>query len=374
MMPTLFQTVYANRDTVARAWKANGGRVVGVIGDAVPEELVAAAGFLPYRLSGDPDLPLTNVRRYLHASFNKGQSERPIRLGWVEAIIEKLLNGSYDFIDYLVIPYTRKEIAQVFGKLRDVARDYPQFRLPPAYLLDRAALGGERAIAYNRARLVEFRGQLEIWSGQPIDDEAMVRAIDSSNRSRALIAKMQALRGISISGVETLAILGTSMVMPRIDHNAALEQLLTGARPAVSGTRVFVGGSAPDTDTLYRCIEDAGGQVVSENHDWGQRIAEHPVSTVLPPFDAIADRYQCYTSALTFPVSKSVAESTARATAASADVAIFSVNADDGYQMFETPGEIAALGLPSLYLSEQPYRLDAIATTARIAAFLANPE
>ena len=45
---------YQQRDQAARAWRSNGGRVVGYLCDNVPEELIMAAGFMPYRLSGDP--------------------------------------------------------------------------------------------------------------------------------------------------------------------------------------------------------------------------------------------------------------------------------------------------------------------------------
>ena len=49
-----FRHHYRHRDRAARAWKAAGGKVVGYLCDNVPEELIMAAGFLPYRLSGDP--------------------------------------------------------------------------------------------------------------------------------------------------------------------------------------------------------------------------------------------------------------------------------------------------------------------------------
>lgn len=352
-----FQHIYAHRDVAARAWKAQGGQIVGVIGEGAPETMIAAAGFLAYRLSGDPDLPLANVRHYLHASFNKGQSERPIRLAWVEAIIEKLLNGSFDFVDYLVIPYNRKEIAQVHTKLRDIARDWPQFRLPEAVLLDRAVLGDARAQAYNAARDNEFKAQLESWAGGSIGDAAIRAASDARDESRAEMAKVQQMRGVRLSGSDALAIMGASRMMPRDAFNRALKDLLASDLPPAAGKRVFLGGSAPDSDMLYRCIENARGQVVGENHDWGQRMFE-PEGV----------------SMVTFPLSRSVAACVARAKACQAEAVIHFVHADDSWQMWDVPDEqraLKAMGLPCLYLAQQPYRIDEVAITAQISAFLA---
>ena len=64
-----------------------------------------------------------------------------------------------------------------------------------------------------------------------------------------------------------------------------------------------------------------------------------------------------------------------QAALARVDAAIFFVLEHETAQVWETPDEIAALaerGIPSLHLSEQPYRIaDADGLREQIAAFLA---
>jgi benzoyl-CoA reductase/2-hydroxyglutaryl-CoA dehydratase subunit BcrC/BadD/HgdB len=144
--------------------------------------------------------------------------------------------------------------------------------------------------------------------------------------------------------------------MPRVDHNAALEALLARDLPKVSGKRVFLGGSAHETDTLYRMIEEAGGQVVGENHNWGQRIFEPGARATI-----------------TFPQTASIGATLSRAEACGAQAAIWFVHADDAWQIWEAPDERAALakaGMPCLTLNEQPYQIDEAAIASRIATFI----
>ena len=65
------QALYRQRDVAARAWKAGGGKVVGYVSDSMPEELVAAAGFLPYRLSGDPEAGFGTLAQYYYPLADK---------------------------------------------------------------------------------------------------------------------------------------------------------------------------------------------------------------------------------------------------------------------------------------------------------------
>jgi benzoyl-CoA reductase/2-hydroxyglutaryl-CoA dehydratase subunit BcrC/BadD/HgdB len=50
----LMQKHYQQRDLAAREWKDRGGKVAGYFCDNVPEEMILAAGFFPFRISGDP--------------------------------------------------------------------------------------------------------------------------------------------------------------------------------------------------------------------------------------------------------------------------------------------------------------------------------
>src|SRR5579884_4050907 len=125
---------YRQRDRAARAWKAAGGRVVGYVCDNVPEELMLAAGCLPYRLSGDPDAGAAALERYVQP-FAAPFSARTRGVGFADSMLNQLLDGTFDFVDLLIVPHTRKAI-QAFYRELSLAREVdPTLRVPELHYL-----------------------------------------------------------------------------------------------------------------------------------------------------------------------------------------------------------------------------------------------
>lgn len=184
-----FRHHYRHRDLAARAWKAAGGKVVGYLCDNVPEELIMAAGFLPYRLSGDPLVGANALDRYIEP-FAPPFSARNRGVGFVDAMLEMLLSGAFDFLDYLVVPHTRKTIQAIYRELSQARAAHPDLGLPELYYLDRAYTPFYASEVFNRQCLLELRSQLETWSGEPITDTALAEAIELSNTSRHLLQQL----------------------------------------------------------------------------------------------------------------------------------------------------------------------------------------
>ncbi len=355
---------YAERDRAAREWKARGGKVVGYFEDNVPDELIMAAGFLPYRLSGKPNVPTETLKKYLFPFWKKHSlAERQVKLGFINSMLDLLFRGEYDFVDYLVIPYSRKSILATWQQLRDAKEGYPELQLPETWILDRAMTPSFDSSIFNQQRIFDFRAQLEKWSGKPITDAAMSEAIETTNAQRAAIAELNALRAEKkVSGAEALALTSAGKLMPTKAHTellaAANKEI--AARAPRSGPSVFLAGSPQDNDQLYRVIEDAGASVVAENHYWGAPAAYYPVRTDMEPILAIADMYHAKPSSVVYPLQRAIDEIVERAQAARADAVIFSVYDNDNHEIWSVPDTIDALdaaGIPSLYLKQQPYLL-----------------
>jgi benzoyl-CoA reductase subunit C len=355
---------YTERDQAARAWKAGGGKVVGYFEDNVPEELILAAGFLPYRLSGKPDVPPERLKQYVFPMWKKHSlAERQVKLGFINSMLDLIFRGDFDFVDYLVIPYSRKAILAIWQQLHDAKVAYPQLKLPQTHILDRAMTPSFDSSLFNQQRIFEFRQQLETWSGATINDEALARAIRLTNAQREAIATLNALRvDGKVSGAEALALTSAGKFMPVTDHTSLLSEAnaAIARRPSRSGPRVFLAGSPQDNDQLYKVLEDAGGNIVAENHYWGAPAAYYPVVTDMEPITAIAHMYHSKPSSVVYPLQRAIDEVVERAVAARADAVIFSVYDNDNHEIWSVPGTIDALkvaGIPSLYLSQQPYLL-----------------
>jgi benzoyl-CoA reductase/2-hydroxyglutaryl-CoA dehydratase subunit BcrC/BadD/HgdB len=355
---------YVERGQAARAWKSGGGRIVGYFEDNVPEELILAAGLLPYRLSGKPDVPPDSLKKYLFPMWKKHSlAERQVKLGFINSMLDLIFRGEFDFIDYLVIPYSRKSILAIWQQLHDAKAAYPALKLPETWILDRAMTPSFDSSLFNQQRVFAFRAQLEKWSGAPISDESLARAIRLTNGQRAAIASLNALRVEGrIAGAEALALTSAGKFMPVTDHTALLNESLgeIARRPIRCGPRVFLAGSPQDNDQLYGVIESGGATVVAENHYWGAPAAYYPVFTDMEPITAVAHMYHSKPSSVVYPLQRAIDEVVERAVAARADAVIFSVYDNDNHEIWSVPATIDALkaaGIPSLYLSQQPYLL-----------------
>jgi benzoyl-CoA reductase/2-hydroxyglutaryl-CoA dehydratase subunit BcrC/BadD/HgdB len=275
-----------------------------------------------------------------------------------------VLSDAYDFVDFLVIPNGRKSIQAFYRDFIAAKAAYPELRLPALHYLDKAMTPSFAASVFDRRQIFRLREALEEWSGSPIDDENLRRAISKANESRRLMAELAAARAAvppRVSGVAALQVIGASMFMARSAHNEVLRDFLADASDAPSrpGPRVFVGGSPHDDDELYRVIEENGATVVAEDHCWGGRCAELLVDEVGDPFEALAERYHAKSAcSIRFPIADTTAQCLRRASDGAADAAIFFVYSSDSSQHWQAPDEIKAMeemGMPVLYLADQPY-------------------
>ncbi len=256
------QQQYRQRDRAARAWRQAGGRVVGYLCDNVPEELILAAGFLPYRLSGDPQFStsIKPLERYVQP-FATPFSARNRGVGFVDAMLAMLLAGQFDFVDYLIVPHTRKAIQAYYRELTLANQNEPALRIPELVYLDRAYTPFYSSEVFNRQALLDLRTQLEAWSGRTLADAAIAEAIEITNTSRRLLQQLAALRAADpprISGVDALQLIATSFFMDKREHNRLLQSVIDVEESPSDGLsgrpRVFVGGSPLDNVGFYDLV------------------------------------------------------------------------------------------------------------------------
>jgi len=373
------RAVYQDRHARALDWKRSGRRVFGYFCDNIPEELLMAADILPVRVSGDPRRGRAAYARYVEplGPFYEG------RFDYVASMIEGLLSGEYDYLDGLVVPHTRKAIQQIYGQLLLIKEQHPALRLPELFFLDRTYTSSYSSALFNRRQIVAFRTALEKFVGHAISNDAIIAAIRLTNEARRLLRSLSDLRTASptrCSGVDALHIIGASMLMPKASFVELLREFLaaSGTEPVIPPrVRVFIGGSPFDHPQLYELIEAAGAVVVAEDHCWGARCGDFPVTEGIDPIEALAARYTDKPAcSIALPLRRTVDLSVARALAARADAAIFLVQRGDELQLWETPDEVRALeatGMPVLHRARQPYAVtDSDRFAEEIGSFLAK--
>jgi benzoyl-CoA reductase/2-hydroxyglutaryl-CoA dehydratase subunit BcrC/BadD/HgdB len=129
--------------------------------------------------------------------------------------------------------------------------------------------------------------------------------------------------------------------------------------PEVPGRRLYLTGSAQETTALYERIEAAGGVVVGEDHDWGDRTFNRDTRTDIDPVRAIVDRYMLRVSnTKRASVALRVADLTENAGKAKAEGVLFMTNMNDDALTWDYPSQKKALGeigIKSAYFGRLQY-------------------
>jgi len=351
------QQQYRNRELSAKAWKQHGGTVVGYLGIDVPEELLIAAGLFPIRITPDPLGSTELADKYFRPNFN------PVLL----SLFNRILDGTYAFLDHLIIPNSSESVLQLFYVLREVKRLEPYDGMPNIHFFDFLHTRYRTSALYNRDRVRAFKQTIEEWTGIPLTDDRIREAIAVCNENRKLLQQMSQLRAADsprISGVEALQIIGASMLMKKDKHNGLLRQLLKEADqlPAREGVRLFLEGSSVDDISVYEIIESCGAIIVAEDSDWGNRFFDTLVDETADPLIAITDRYHYKApSPNKSTIQRRVDYCVRQANEARVDGAVFYIIKGENPPSWDYPEQRKALeeqGVATLFLPNQPYRLD----------------
>ncbi len=369
----VMQEHYRQRDLAAREWKKKKGKVVGYFCDSVPQELILAAGFFPIRLYGNPVGKTDVARQHL-------VPRHPMREDFVHTMLNMLLTGEYDYLDFLVIPHTRDSIHRLYQTLIMLRESSPDIRIPEFHFLDTVHSNLRISERYLHNQFVEFKNRLEEWSGRTITDESLSQAIAVTNENKKLLKKVAELRAAElprISGVDALRIIGSSMFMMKEEHNGLLRQYLTNEEglPHIDGTRVFVSGSPLDNLQLYEVIESSNAVVVSEDNCWGNRYSDVAIDESLGPLDAITDRYYNKSPCpRMYPLKWLTEYSVGSAIEARTEGVVCYVFENAVAEAWATPDKIKEFrskGIPVLYLKDQKYLIsDPEALRAAVKDFL----
>lgn len=263
--------------------KADKRPKVGWVSVQTPEEILLAAGTIPFRLTGEVGTTTTEASARLSNNY----------CSYVLSCLSEGLEGVYEFVDSVVFIDAcdmRKRLWEAWS--RDVAPGKTHFLELPN---DASPISKE----YFAGELRKWIQVLERRYGRHISDDDLRRAIDICNTSRDLIQRVHAYKKNGrpiLSGEQSTQIVkaATTGLKEQFIANMTvlLDELKTAEAPAGrKRPRVMICGSYFDHYEIIDTIEGAGADLVCEDTSNGVKYFEGRISRDGDPVEAIAAYY-----------------------------------------------------------------------------------
>ncbi|MBW1714769.1 MAG: 2-hydroxyacyl-CoA dehydratase [Deltaproteobacteria bacterium] len=274
---------YQNYGLRAKELKSQGQKIIAYLCSLVPVEIISAAGFVPFRISGDVNEPIT-----------KGDTQlETIACPFVRSCFDVSLKGRYDFCEGLVLPHACDSITRTYSVWRY------SLDLPYSHFINLPHTVRGPSMDFFRGELETFRKSLGRFAHKEIADSDLIEAIDLYNKNRDKAKALYDLRKSDpplISGTEMSKILTVGMSLPVTESNElfaeVLEELTQRKEPPVrKAPRIMVDGACIDNIDFVKLIEDSGANVVVDSLCIGTRDYLPHTDVGGDPLDALARRY-----------------------------------------------------------------------------------
>ncbi|MFI5093342.1 MAG: 2-hydroxyacyl-CoA dehydratase [Candidatus Acidiferrales bacterium] len=215
-----------------RRWRESGGKVVGHFQVYFPEEIVHAAGILPFKVCGAQIEAVQADSRF-------GSYLCSILKTSLELALSKRVEMEM-FVTHPICDAARN-LGAVWGR---------NFSYPCQILYLPQNANSPAAVTYLRNEYARLQRSIETIAGRPIQAIDLRRSIDVYNRNRALLRALYAIKRETpwlLSADEAYILVALGGMMPREEHNSLLEAVLPliAARPNKKQDKiriVFEGG------------------------------------------------------------------------------------------------------------------------------------
>lgn len=280
---TAAERLYNDYGSFARSLKGNGKQVMGYWCALTPIEIIAAAGFIPLRVKGDVNKPITKADVQMET----------IVCPLVRSGFEGLLTDKYEFLDGLVVPHACDSLTQSYSTIKYT------IGLPYSHFINIPHTTKDISKEFFKAELTTFRKSLAKFAGKEISDESLVQAIKLYNENKAKVRELYEFGKPdppSISGTEMTQVLVAAMSLPVDESIKLLSSVIDEVkqRPgsaAKKSARLMIIGAQVDDTAFIKLIEDCGANVVINSTCIGTRDYYFDVDVTQDPWDSLADYY-----------------------------------------------------------------------------------
>lgn len=279
----LVDKYYSDYGSRARELKKQGKKIIGYLCAYVPLEIISAAGFIPFRIKGDVNEPITKADTEMET----------IVCPLVRSCFDMTLKGKYDFLDGLVIPHACDSYVRTYYIWKYIlGLSYNHFvNMPHA--------ADETSIEFFTAELNTFCQSLGKFAHREISGDSLREAVRSYNENRTRVRELYQLRKLEsplISGTEMTKVLVAAMSLPVEESTRLIASVISEVKPRTSlpaqhSARLMVVSPEVNDIAFIKLIEDSGAWVVCDDICPGTRENLPLVDITENPLEGIAERY-----------------------------------------------------------------------------------
>ena len=268
--------------------KRQGKKIIGYFCSYMPEEIIHAPGFVPYRMRAVESKGTTRADAY-YSSIN---------CTFVKHCFNKALSGDFAFLDGVVFVNGCDHSRRMYDNWR-YAGIGPSF----LHMFFAPHMINEPALEYFSLECEKLKSSIEKHFNVSITNASLKNSISLYNQKRRLLAEIYALRSSKDVPIKASELLGVMLAVTAVPVETAID-ILTEVKKFISGRvisrpedlRLFISGGCIEEMEHLELIENCGCVIVADTICLGSRHFLDEVKTDENPTQAIAHRYLSHLS------------------------------------------------------------------------------
>ena len=279
-----FAAVAADPKAQLKKYKAEGKKCIGVMPYYAPEELVAAAGMIPFGMWGSNNKTISRAKEYCATFY----------CTIAQLDLEMLLDGTMDLLDGVITPTICDTLRPMSQNIRVAMSE----KLPCIFLAHPQNRRAEFGMKFCIDQYSHVKGELEKIAGAPITDKALSETIKLYNKSRAARREFVKLANDHcdvITPTKRSAVLKAAWFMDKAAYTEKLAALNAelAALPKCDwkGTKVVTSGIICDNPKLLEIFEENHIAIAADDVAHESRAFRVDAPETGDPMTALAQQF-----------------------------------------------------------------------------------
>ncbi|MFV0497248.1 MAG: (R)-2-hydroxyglutaryl-CoA dehydratase subunit beta [Candidatus Fimivivens sp.] len=265
-------------------YKAQGKKVIGVMPYFVPEELVHAAGMVPFGMWGSNNKTISKAKEYCATFY----------CTIAQLDLEMLLDGTMDKLDGVITPTICDTLRPMSQNIRIAMGQ----KMPVIFLAHPQNRTPDYGKKFTVSQYTNIKNELEKISGAPITDAALADTIKLYNKSRAARRKFVKLASEHcdiVTPTKRSDVLKASWFMLKESYTEMLEKLNAELEKLPvcqwKGVKVVTSGIICDNPKLLAAFEENNIAIAADDVAHESRPIRVDVPETGDPMMALAEQF-----------------------------------------------------------------------------------